>query len=77
MKNTTEDILQSQLAQCAAALKSCLAGADKARAAQDPLALKDELDGAAALLNASARLGEALARLRGETSHNISVKREG
>ncbi len=77
MKNTTEDILQSQLAQCAAALKSCLASADKARAAEDILTLKDELDGATALLNASARLGEALARLRGETSHNINVTRQG
>ena len=76
MKNTPEDLLQSQLAQCAAALKSCLEAAEKARAEDQDELRRDELDGAVALLNASARLGEALGRLRGETSHKIHVSKD-
>jgi hypothetical protein len=70
---TPEDLLQTQLARCADSIAQRLANSDKAT----DMAVHDgELKAAVALLNASARLADALARLRGRTQ-TIHVIKEG
>lgn len=72
-QTTAEDLLQTQLARCADSIAQRLANSDKAT----NMAVHDgELNAAVTLLNASARLADALARLRGRT-HTIRVVREG
>jgi hypothetical protein len=73
-KQTPEDLLQSCLARCADGIAQRMTNAD---AATDYHAHDRELNAAVALLGASARLGEALARLRGTTVQKIQVTREG
>jgi hypothetical protein len=70
---TPEDLLQTQLARCADSIAKRLANSDSA----SNITIHDcELNAAVALLNASARLADALARLRGRTQ-TIHVIREG
>ncbi|MDB5735646.1 MAG: hypothetical protein JWN16_2283 [Alphaproteobacteria bacterium] len=73
-KQTPEDLLQSCLARCAEGIAQRMAYADAATSYQ---AHDRELNAAVALLGASARLGEALARLRGTTTQKIQVTRDG
>jgi hypothetical protein len=73
-KQTPEDLLQSCLARCADGIAQRMTNAD---AATDYRAHDRELNAALGLLGASARLGEALARLRGTTVQKIQVTREG
>ncbi|HEY0265589.1 MAG TPA: hypothetical protein VGC16_02485 [Rhizomicrobium sp.] len=77
MKKDTgpEETLERQIALCDAALAQCLAGAEKARAEDLNLRRVAELDSAVALMAVSARLGAALARLRGDSRHTIRVER--
>ena len=73
--NHPEDLLARQLATCLAAMQDCL---EKSRApAEDDYdsTRSDELSHVPRLMKASARLTTALARLKGETSHNIHVTR--
>jgi CRP-like cAMP-binding protein len=73
MEKTSEDLLQAQLARCADSIAKRLANSDSASS----ITIHDcELNAAVALLNASARLADALARLRGRTQ-TIHVIREG
>jgi len=76
MKNA-ETLLTEQIARCAEALKDCLAEAVPRPGDEEGWRRDAELVNAAKLLKASARLAEALARLRGETRHSIHVTREG
>ncbi len=77
MKQDTgpEETLERQIALCDAALAQCLAGAEKARAENLNMSRMAELDSAVALMAVSARLGVALARLRGNSRHTIRVER--
>ncbi len=70
-----EETLERQIALCDAALAQCLMGAQKARAEDLNTRRVAELDSAIALMAVSARLGMALARLRGESRHTIRVER--
>jgi CRP-like cAMP-binding protein len=73
MEKTPEDLLQAQLARCADSIAKRLANSDSASS----ITIHDcELNAAVALLNASARLADALARLRGRTQ-TIHVIQEG
>jgi hypothetical protein len=68
-----EDILQSQLLRCADSIAQRLDRADTTTSVDTQ---NCQLHAAVALLNASARLADALARLRGRTQ-TIHVTREG
>lgn len=69
---TPEELLQSCLARCEGAIAARMAKAD---ATTSYTIHGDETKAAIALLNAAARVGAALARLRGTTT-NIRVTRE-
>lgn len=73
-KPDAEDLICEQLTRCGAALEKCLVNADKAVRRTSPYYRKSELEAAVELVRASAQLGAALARLRGQT---IRVTREG
>jgi hypothetical protein len=72
-----EDLLNEQLATCLAAMQDCLAHA-RTPQDDDPRGhlRRADLDYVAKLVKASVRLTEALARLKGETRHNIHVHRD-
>jgi hypothetical protein len=70
---TPEQALQDQLALLTATLAECLRQAKPGDG--EDWQREAELDQARKLARVSARLGEALARLRGETRHNIHVSR--
>jgi len=75
---TPEDVLNRQLATCLAAMQDCL---QKSRAPCPDNDVYDRartrnLDQVATLMKASAELTLALAKLKGETSHNIHVTRQ-
>jgi hypothetical protein len=73
---STDQTLNSQLAACLAAMEDCLAQSQRPRT-DDPHGQqrRAELAYVAKLMKASARLTEALAKLKGETSQNIRVTR--
>jgi len=78
-KDAPEDVLNRQLATCLAAMQDCL---ENSRAPRRPDDTYDRvrtrnLDQVATLMKASAELTLALAKLKGETSHNIHVTRAG
>lgn len=76
MTKTAEDILADQLATCLAAMQDCLTAANNPVAEDKWGNLRNnEMGRVAGLLKASAKLTLALARLKGETSHNIHVTR--
>jgi hypothetical protein len=67
---TPEDLLKASLARCTASIAGCLTNAeDRTRYYRG-----DEMRYAGQLLSASARLADALARLKGQT---VRVIREG
>lgn len=72
-EKSPEDILQTHLARCADSIARRLANADTATNVDTQ---NCQMHAAVALLNASARLADALARLRGRTQ-TIRVTREG
>lgn len=76
MKKTAEDLLELNLTRCTEGVAACLANAEEGINRESPYSRTNEMDRAVALLNASARLAEALARLRGPTQ-TIRVTREG
>jgi hypothetical protein len=76
MKNTAEDLLELNLTRCTESVAACLANADAGIERESPYSRANEMDRAVALLNAGARLADALARLRGPTQ-TIRVTREG
>lgn len=73
---SVEDLLQDQLAACLAATQDCL---DRSRqtSADDPYGhiRRHDVAYVAKLMKASARLTEALAKLRGESRQTIHVTR--
>jgi hypothetical protein len=71
-----EQLLNEQIATCLAAMQDCLAHS-RADNAGDTYGHQrhNELAYVAKLMKASARLTESLARLNGQTSHNIHVSR--
>ena len=73
---SVEDLLQDQLAACLAATQDCL---DRSRqpATDDPYGhmRRNDVAYVARLMKASARLTEALAKLRGESRQTIHVTR--
>ncbi len=72
-KQKPEDLLQSCLARCAEGFAKRMTAAD---VTTDYRVHECETHAAVALLNAAARVGGALARLRGTTT-NIRITREG
>lgn len=74
---TVETLLNDQLAACLAAMQDCL---NHSRTPLEDDAYgetrRDDVATMAKLMKASARLTEALARLKGQTSVNIRVTRE-
>jgi len=75
---TPEQLLNDQLATCLAAMQDCLAHARTGREDDRHGHLRrHDIDYVGKLMKASARLTEALARLKGETRHNIHVSRDG
>jgi len=76
MEKTPEQLLNDQLAACLAATQDCLAHS-RAEKPGDTYGHQRHADLAyvAKLMKASARLTESLARLKGQTSHNIHVSR--
>lgn len=74
---TPESILRDQLALCAPALRECFEGVRAARRGDDKYgyARGAELNGAVAILDASAKVGTALAKIKGEFRQNISIQR--
>jgi hypothetical protein len=74
--DTPEILIGGQLTACLAAMQDCL---DHARGQNDRDThghlRRDDLACFAGLMKASARLTEALARLRGQTRHDIRVWR--
>ena len=77
MEKTPERLLNDHLAASLAAMEDCLAHS-RAEKPDDPYGHQRHGDLAyvAKLMKASARLTEALAKLKGETSHNIHVHRD-
>ena len=76
MTKTAEDILADQLATCLAAMQDSIAAASNPVGEDKWGHLRsNEMGRVATLLKASAKLTLALARLKGETSHNIHVTR--
>jgi hypothetical protein len=75
---TPESILRDQLALCTQAVRECFEGVRAARRDHDKYgyARGAELNGAVAILDASAKVGAALARIKGEFRQNISVQRK-
>lgn len=71
-----ETLLNHQIVRIAGALDASLDNAEAARAARHVEGLSRELNHATALANALSRLGDALARVRGQTQ-TIRVEREG
>lgn len=73
---TVEDLVRDQMAACLAATEDCLA---LSRTVRDDdkygHARQADLDYVAKLLKANARLIEALASLRGDSSHTIYVRK--
>jgi hypothetical protein len=71
---TPDELLNDQLATCLAAMQDCLAQSRQPRA-DDKYGHMRRNDVAylAKLMKASARLTASLARLKGNTSHNIHV----
>jgi len=67
MKKTAEDLLELNLSRCTETAAACLANAEADISRESPYSRANEMDRAVALLNASARLADALARLRGPT----------
>lgn len=75
-KPTTETLLNNQLMACLAAIQDCLTNSRKPKDEDDYGELRhEEITYVAKLMKASARLTEALAKLKGETRHNIQVTR--
>jgi len=78
MEKIPEDLLRAQLGACLAATQDCLAHSRAPRADDERGHLRhNELHYVAKLMKASARLTEALARLKGQTRHDIHVTRTG
>lgn len=70
MNTDAETLLQNTLARCADSVSQCLANAQTGL----PYNRGNEMDRAVALMQACARVADALARLRGQ---HIHVTREG
>jgi len=77
MKNhtTPETLLNDQLAACLAAMQDCLAHARDPRDDPHGHLRRHDIAYVAKLMKASARLTEALAKLKGETRQDIYVLR--
>ena len=76
MMETPEELLQTQLAVCLAAMQDCLAHAREPRDNDQYGHLRrNDLDYVAKLMKSSARLTPARARLKGQTRHDIHVLR--
>lgn len=76
-EKNVEQLLNDQLATCLQAMQDCLNHA-RASDPEDGIGNRRRADIAyvARLMKASARLTEALGKLKGETSHNIHVTRQ-
>lgn len=71
-----EALINDHLAACLGALQDCLAHSRSARADDDQgHQRRNDIATLARLMKASARLTEALAKLKGETRQNIHVTR--
>jgi hypothetical protein len=78
MNDTPEQLLNDQLATCLAAMQDCLTHAREGREDDRHGHLRrHDIEYVGKLMKASARLTEALAKLKGETRHNIHVSRDG
>ena len=76
MEKTPEDLLREQLAACLAATQDCLVHSRAPHPDDERGHLRhSELLYVAKLMKASARLTTALARLKGQTRHDIHVLR--
>ena len=76
MKKTSEELLQEHLAIVSGALAECVREARPRQDDEFGERRSGELAHAVSLLKASARLGVALAKLKGEFQHNIKVARD-
>ena len=76
MKKTSEELLQDHLAIVSGALAECVREARPRQDDEFGERRSGELAHAVSLLKASARLGVALAKLKGEFQHNIKVARD-
>ncbi|HEY5346908.1 MAG TPA: hypothetical protein VIJ72_01855 [Rhizomicrobium sp.] len=76
MKKTSEELLQDHLAIISGALAQCVSEANPRTDDEYGHRRSGELAHAVSLLKASARLGLALAKLKGEFRHNIRVARD-
>jgi bacterioferritin (cytochrome b1) len=75
---TVETLLNDQLAACLMAMQDCLAHSRKDNDDDDYGHLRrEDVAHMAKLMKASARLTEALAKLKGESRMNIHVTRDG
>lgn len=75
---TPETLINDQLAACLAAMQDCLANSRKPRADdEDGDWRRMDVEYVGKLMKASARLTAALAKLRGQTRHDIHVTRDG
>lgn len=76
MEDSPERLLQQQLAACLAAMQDCLAHSRREHSGDDyGHVRRHDVAYMAKLMKASARLTLALARLKGETRHNVHVTR--
>ena len=75
-KKTSEELLQDHLGIVGAMLSQCAQEAKPDPDDEFGARRSGELVNAAMLLKASARLGFALAKLKGEFQHNIRVDRD-
>ena len=75
MTTDVEELIEAQLTRCAQALDSCLDGAARARENRWVDARQMELLDATRLMDSSAKLAGALARLRGHSQHTVRVER--
>lgn len=76
---TPQSILSDQLALCTEALRECFDGLREARTRPDSLGYwsSRDLGHAVSLLEVSAKVGSAIARINGEFRQDITVRRGG
>lgn len=76
-ENSTDQLLNQQLTTCLQAMQDCLAHSRQARDDGGRGHLRrEDVACVGRLMKASARLTEALARLNGQTRHDIHVTRD-
>ena len=76
-ESTPEDLIHDHLATCLAAMQDCLKNARAPNSEDDYGHLRrNDIAHFAKLMKASARLTEALAKLKGKSRHDIYVVRD-